>query len=159
MKDINNINIWKKITFCNLALSPSLRYLNYRYLFLIYKSFIVNFLIYHKYTLYISNKTCKKRIAQKLLNCGSIIHNCKYKYVVDPIFNLNYILIFYLKRFIAKILSDKCHKLINFVKPKGRTHNTRGINIRAQVFHQHVSPMAVLSSTARSRQHLRIQLS
>ena len=37
-------------------------------------------------------------------------------------FNLNYIIIFYLDRFIAKILSDMCHKLINFVKPKGHTH-------------------------------------
>jgi len=126
------LNIAHKIRFYNVALSRSSRFLDVHHNLIIYKAFILSQIIYNKYLLKYTLKSSFTSIKNKLLTSGSIIYNCSRNNITDKVFDLNYIVDYYLYITLFKILKNAGHTSINeLVQFKSHTHFTRSGSLSA----------------------------
>jgi len=87
--------IIKKLTSSNYALQRAKYLLPKNYLINIYYALSISHIIYNKSLLIGMSKNQNKFIQHQLMLSGSIIDNCKIKYVLSHMFNLQYQLEYY----------------------------------------------------------------
>jgi len=132
------------INRCNILLSRSSRLLTEAHLIRLYKCFILPHIIYHKYVIFFYNKRSVKNLGTKLLTSGSVIYNCSRSSVLDKIFDVSYVVSYYIALFMFKVCRNYYPKISSMVPKKNHTYNTRGISIQVQP-HKRLQFKALLS--------------
>jgi len=119
-------HICGKLSSCNYVLSRTAQILPVKYNIMIYNSLALSHIIYSKCLLLPLSKNSLLPIQKKIIQAGSIIHNCLKKHVCHSHFDLNYILHYYFLVFLYKIM--KCNfgpQILQLFNDNNHSYNTR----------------------------------
>jgi len=118
--------IARSIKISNISLARSRRFIDVKYLLILYRAFVVSHVIYNKYLIRNASRKYYKKIYTKILDSGSIIYNCHRNNVLDQQFNLDCIINYYLGILFHKIINNLAPQSVcHMVPTKNHHHNTR----------------------------------
>ena len=104
--------ITKKLISSNYALQCTRNFIPRSYLLNLYYALTISHIIYNKSILIKISNNKLKSIQQQLLLSGSIIDNCKQKYVKNHIFNIKFQLQYYYYIKLFNIINRNKHKVL-----------------------------------------------